>query len=146
VIAVSRVGVARAGGPSPRSAWKLLLLAWHIGCIGIGAGCFYIAPVKRPTVNRAPDVITSTESPVLLDRPIRLQVVARDPDGDDVWFFWEPSEIPAQTTELDRDGEVVWLSTLDVSADQFPEGGEVRCTVSDLDEELSLRWTLQVEE
>lgn len=146
MIPMSWVGLPCGGLERSRSAAQLLFLAWHIGCIGIGAGCFYIAPVKRPTVNRAPDIITSTESPVLLDRPIRLQVVARDPDGDDVWFFWEPSDITAEPIELERDGEVVWLSTFDVTLDDFPEGGEVRCTVSDLDEELSLRWTLQVEE
>jgi hypothetical protein len=146
VIPMSRVGLPFRGPERLGSAWKLLLLGWHIGCMGIGAGCFYIAPVKRPTVNRPPDIITSTESPVLLDRPVRLQIVARDPDGDDVWFFWEPPDIPSETSELQRDEEVVWLSTLDVPLDEFPEGGEIRCTVSDLDEELSLRWTLQVEE
>jgi hypothetical protein len=124
--------------------------------MGIGTGCFYIAPVQRPEVNVPPEITSESppEGEVLLTLdPFPFSVRAFDPDAtedDHLTFDWNgiPLDLGVEpiSTVADDDTDddiVIWASTIYVPRD--PRISSISCTVIDGEDLARVDWTVIVE-
>ncbi len=121
--------------PLPRLLWLPAL-----------TGCLYVVPTYAPSPNRAPQVVRPeaplADIPLLLDRDLRLTVVARDLEGDPLDFVWiVPVDVPHDwTTSTQGD---LWYSVLDIEASPSLDGRRIECVVTDGDLERAITWLVE---
>lgn len=110
-------------------------------------GCLYVSPAWRPEPNDPPQILIPTPSdediPLVMDRDVRVTVVARDPEGQRLDFVWiVPVDVEHDwTTSPEGD---LWYSVLDLPADPLLDGRRVELIVSDGIDEVRLRWLVEV--
>jgi hypothetical protein len=59
-----------------------------------------------------------------------LRVVASDPDGDNLQFFWDPPVFTDYSEETSAEGDL-WSSRLLVTYDENLDGQEILLTIAD---------------
>ncbi len=106
-------------------------------------------------MNHAPDIEVPTSlsnTLTLVSTQERIVLVAWDQDGDDLEFFWgglptSYAGTPVEPVREERDdGVVLWLAGYDLPWNPSLDGRTLECVVSDLEQNVTVRWTLQVEE
>jgi hypothetical protein len=106
-------------------------------------------------MNHAPEILIpdDAEGPLNLTLSADVQplvVTAFDEDDDDLVFLWDwsPRDIPNQQQPTFRDSSdgSLWTSVLLVERDPRLNGQTIRCVATDLDLQVSVRWTVVVED
>lgn len=155
-------GMSRSAGPAVprddvRSASYAGRLLWHAGCISLGTGCLYLAPIERPGENHVPKIVQPFDLEgntleMLADVEV-VTVIATDQDDDDLLFLWQvtPSDVhysvSPPTPQTQPDGEEVWVSVLTIDRDPRMDGRTLECGVTDLfDDPVRITWNVTVEE
>ncbi len=80
---------------SKRALARRIVRVWHIGCISLCAGCFYVKPAWTPPENDPPMLIeppNDGQQNVTVTKDLSLDtnlfVVASDPNDDPVFIFF----------------------------------------------------------
>lgn len=152
---VSRIPPSRVAGSAVRSASRLRLLVWHVGCCVLGEGCLYVAPIEMIPVNSPPviqDPADLFNEKVVIADYVYLKVVASDADEDELYFGWTgvPAdvEIPPDPPFPDlHNGETWWTSIYKVPRDLRLDGRSITVLVSDGEpaDAVEVEWLLTVE-
>ena len=114
----------------------LLYSAWHMGCILLLSGCLFLEAGWRPKVNEPPVIITPEIDPVFLTLyrdSHTLQVVARDPEGEPLYFIWDfPEELGAPDTFVQPgDESPLHFSSISIPRDPRYHNEEIQVLVTD---------------
>jgi hypothetical protein len=132
-------------------------LFWHAGCISLGTGCLYLAPIERPGENHVPKIVQpfppeGNTLEMLADVEV-VTVIATDQDDDDLLFIWQvtPSDVQYSvsppTPQTQPNGQEVWVSVLTIDRDSRMDGRTLECDVTDLfDDPVRVSWNVKVEE
>lgn len=132
----------------------MVFRAWHVACFCVLPGCLYIAPVETLPLNRQPVIVAPIDDLnelVLIADIENVRVIARDPDEDALFFDWSgvPSDVeipPDPPSQQDFEGQTLWLSTYKVPRDPRIDGQLIHVVVSDLQDPVTVEWTVKVEE
>lgn len=120
--------------PAPRPKWSLL--RWHVACIPVLQGCLYIEPIWTPPVDTEPEILLPDIEPgdtldAILQADLELfTVIAHDPEGEPISFFWEvPNGVEFGADEFEDDG--ITGTTARIPRDPLLDGEDIICTVFD---------------
>lgn len=109
-------------------------LGWYVGCMALGGGCLYTAPVWTEDVNQAPIIIrpegdADEPHPIVLFTDLPVVVVAADPEDDPLFFLWETPNGELDSHER-QEGEIT-TSTAIVPYDPELDGQTIDVLVVD---------------
>lgn len=114
-----------------------------------GQACFYVEPTWKEPVNEPPLLIRVDPDMNTLQfdsDPERLTVLARDPEGENLAFFWQlPPFVEGDVLTSPSDG--LYLSRLDLYWSPELEGQTITLTIVDDDPEApavtNVRWRVE---
>jgi hypothetical protein len=106
-----------------------------------------VTPAWKPDPNLVPDIIRPLppleDIPVVLDRPIRLTVLASDADGDELDFVWiVPVDVEYDWTSNPAGGNS-WYSVLRLPDDEILYDQRIEVLVTDGIDEVAVSWLLE---
>lgn len=125
---------------------------WHGLCsIMWMSGCFYVAPVVQSPENASPVIIipTSLDNSLTMEAdPESLEVMAYDPEGDDLYFVWSvPHGVEFEQLPIVQVGDLR-SSVIKLPRDPILDDDTILCSVSDAvtpERAQVVSWTLTVE-
>jgi hypothetical protein len=141
LIRMPRFGGPGGSGHRRGARRSLVSRAWYSGCMVLGSGCLYTAPVvqmNRPPEILQPDIERGEEYLVPLATVTVLKVIATDEDSDELYCYWiEDTEEP-QIELCNREKELVY-STYQLAFDPELDGALVEAHIFDPESEEDVR-------
>jgi len=131
--------MSRSGSEIPADAlrWALVhgvLRWWHISCISVVTGCFYVEPTWEPVDNNPPQILSPTPQDstlVFQNSTETLRVVAFDEDGDNLVFFWDLPPFTAYSEDTRQESDGLWSSRLQIELDETLDGQQIELLIVD---------------
>jgi len=110
-------------------------------------GCLYVAPGWKPDPDLPPEIIRPLPPleaiPVTLDRPLRLTVVAEDPEGEELDFVWiVPVDVEYDWSKSPAGGNS-WYSVLRLPEDDILYDQLIEVLVTDTSNEVPVSWLVE---
>ncbi|MBW2254716.1 MAG: hypothetical protein JRI25_08990 [Deltaproteobacteria bacterium] len=120
-----------------------------LACVAMSllGGCLYVSPAWKPDPDLAPEIIRPLppleDIPVVLDRPIRLTVVAEDPEGEELDFVWiVPVDVQYDWSKSPAGGNS-WYSVLRLPDDDILYDQRIEVLVTDGANEVGVSWLVE---
>lgn len=109
MIRMSRSGATRRGRDGGEHGSDGVIGAWHVACLVLLPGCFYVKPIPEVDVNDPPTIVFPDEDPAsvrIQDDRIVMSIGATDEEGGEIHFEWPDLADVVHTLEPFTNGPI----------------------------------------